>query len=129
MHLPKLTFIGARNAATIDLNATVDWLSNPRGVNPDLLAPRTGVTTWVDAGSVGPLSHTWHEEALAELLSARLAAVGHPRALTVALRHGGPRGGAGQQPWTPPPPGPAAGQRQNYGPMPKNLPPQSWPHG
>src|SRR3954454_18234696 len=40
----------------VDMNATVDWLSNPRGVNPDLLAPRTGVTTWVDAGSVGPLS-------------------------------------------------------------------------
>src|SRR5438552_364495 len=40
----------------IDLNATVDWLSNPRGVNPDLLAPRTGVTTWVDAGSVGPMN-------------------------------------------------------------------------
>src|SRR5690348_8293811 len=40
----------------VDLNATVDWLSNPRGVNPDLLAPRTGVTTWIDAGSVGPLN-------------------------------------------------------------------------
>jgi dihydroorotase len=40
----------------VDLNATVDWLSNPRGINPDLLAPKTGVTTWVDAGSVGPMN-------------------------------------------------------------------------
>lgn len=82
----------------------------------------------MNRGSVGPLGRTWHQEALAELLSARLAAVGHPQALTVALRHGGPRNAAGQQPWTPPPPGPAPGHRQHYGPLPKDLPPQSWPH-
>jgi RsiW-degrading membrane proteinase PrsW (M82 family) len=35
----------------------------------------------------GPL---WHEEAVAALYRARLQAVGHPQALTVALRHGGP---------------------------------------
>ncbi|MGI5126305.1 PrsW family intramembrane metalloprotease [Pseudonocardia sp. CA-107938] len=86
----------------------------------------------MNRGSAGKLGALWHEEALAELLSARLAAVGHPQALTVALRHGGPRSGArpgSQQQWTPPPPGPARGQRQHYGPLPPNLPPQSWPHG
>ena len=80
-------------------------------------------------GSVGPLGAQWHQEALAELLSARLAAVGHPQALTVALRHGGPSSGGRHQQWTPPPPGPAPGHRQHYGPLPPNLPPQSWPHG
>src|SRR4051812_6475189 len=40
----------------VDLNATVDWLANPRGVSADVLAPRTGVTTWVDTGSVGPMN-------------------------------------------------------------------------
>ncbi|SHK69981.1 Membrane proteinase PrsW, cleaves anti-sigma factor RsiW, M82 family [Pseudonocardia thermophila] len=80
-------------------------------------------------GSVGRLAQKWHQEALAELLSARLAAVGHPQALTVALRHGGPRGGRPPQNWTPPPPGPAPGQRQQYGPLPPGLPPQSWPYG
>ncbi|WP_214403892.1 PrsW family intramembrane metalloprotease [Pseudonocardia lacus] len=35
----------------------------------------------------GPL---WHEQAVAALYRARLQAVGHPQALTVALRHGGP---------------------------------------
>jgi dihydroorotase len=40
----------------VDLNATVDWRGHPRAVNPDVIAPRTGVTTWVDTGSVGPMN-------------------------------------------------------------------------
>lgn len=51
-------------------------------------------------GSVGPQGRRWHDEALAELIRARAKAVGHPEALTVAVRHRGP------QAWTPPPPGP-----------------------
>ena len=43
----------------------------------------------------GPL---WHEQAVVELRRARERAVGHPEALTVALRHHGPVNG-----WTPPP--------------------------
>ncbi|MCY7340457.1 MAG: PrsW family intramembrane metalloprotease [Pseudonocardia sp.] len=71
-------------------------------------------------GTVGQSTGTfWHEQAVAELFRARMHAVGHPEALTVALRHQGPPGG--QQGWTPPPPGPVAA------PMPPDQPPQSWP--
>jgi RsiW-degrading membrane proteinase PrsW (M82 family) len=51
----------------------------------------------------GPL---WHEQAVAALYRARLQAVGHPQALTVALRHGGPsrssRSSSGAPSVTPP---------------------------
>jgi RsiW-degrading membrane proteinase PrsW (M82 family) len=46
----------------------------------------------------GPL---WHTQAVIELRRARERAIGHPEALTVALRHHGPVGG-----WTPPPANP-----------------------
>jgi RsiW-degrading membrane proteinase PrsW (M82 family) len=71
-------------------------------------------------GAIGPMGRQWHDEALAEVIRARRRAVGHPEALTVALRHHGGQGG-----WTPPPPGPPPSPRQ---PFPPNLPPQSWPH-
>jgi RsiW-degrading membrane proteinase PrsW (M82 family) len=71
-------------------------------------------------GAIGPMGRQWHDEALAEVIRARRKAVGHPEALTVALRHHGGPGG-----WTPPPPGPPPSPRQ---PFPPNLPPQSWPH-
>ncbi len=71
-------------------------------------------------GAIGPMGRQWHDEALAEVIRARRRAVGHPEALTVALRHGGAPGG-----WTPPPAGPPA---TPYQPFPPNLPPQSWPH-
>ena len=55
-------------------------------------------------GSVGGETGVfWHGEALAELSRARDRAIGHPEALTMALRHHGPSG------WTPPPPGPPPG--------------------
>ncbi len=71
-------------------------------------------------GAIGPMGRQWHDEALAEVIRTRRRAVGHPEALTVALRHHGGQGG-----WTPPPPGPPPSPRQ---PFPPNLPPQSWPH-
>jgi protease PrsW len=70
-------------------------------------------------GAIGPMARQWHDEALAEVIRTRRKAVGHPEALTVALRHHG-----GQAAWTPPPPGPPPSPRQ---PFPPNLPPQSWP--
>ena len=70
-------------------------------------------------GAIGPMARQWHDEAVAEVIRARRRAVGHPEALTLALRHHG--GGAG---WTPPPPVPASPRQ----PLPPNLPPQSWPH-
>ena len=51
-------------------------------------------------GTVGPLGPMWHNEAVEAVRQARARAVGHPEALTVAIRHHGPPG------WTPPPPGP-----------------------
>jgi RsiW-degrading membrane proteinase PrsW (M82 family) len=63
-------------------------------------------------GTVGSSAPLWHDQALATLVRARAAAVGHPEALTVAMQHRGP------QNWTPPPPGPP--------PMAAHGP-QSWP--
>ncbi|MFC4946770.1 PrsW family intramembrane metalloprotease [Pseudonocardia sp. GCM10023141] len=77
----------------------------------------------MERGAVGNSGMFWHEQAVSQLRRARLQAVGHPEALTVALRHHGPV--SGPQGWTPPPPGPppyVANQRQ-YPPQ----PPQSWP--
>ena len=51
-------------------------------------------------GAVGPLGPMWHAEAVEAVRQARARAVGHPEALTVAIRRHGPPG------WTPPPPGP-----------------------
>jgi RsiW-degrading membrane proteinase PrsW (M82 family) len=51
-------------------------------------------------GTAGPYGPLWHAEAVEAVRQARARAVGHPEALTVALRHHGPPG------WTPPPPGP-----------------------
>ena len=68
-------------------------------------------------GADGP---QWHREALDELVRARRKAVGHPEALTVALRHHGPSPGG----WVPPPPGPPPWVPP---PPPPGLPPQSWP--
>jgi RsiW-degrading membrane proteinase PrsW (M82 family) len=62
----------------------------------------------------GPL---WHAQALTELRRARERAVGHPEALTVALRHHGPVGG-----WTPPAPG-APAPRTPHGSHPPAGPP------
>jgi protease PrsW len=70
-------------------------------------------------GAAGPMGRQWHDEALSALFRARMAAVGHPEALTVAMRHGGPAHG-----WTPPPPGPPPRPQ----PMPPGQPPQSWPY-
>jgi RsiW-degrading membrane proteinase PrsW (M82 family) len=50
-------------------------------------------------GSIGASAPYWHDQALAELFRARTFAVGHPEALTVAMRHHAPPG------WTPPPAG------------------------
>ena len=72
-------------------------------------------------GAVGSTGAFWHAEALASLRKARAEAVGHPEALTVALRHHGP----GPQGWTPPPPGPRPPPRQWV--PPPGQPPQSWP--
>jgi protease PrsW len=71
-------------------------------------------------GAIGPMARQWHDEAVAEVIRTRRKAVGHPEALTVALRHHG--GGAGG--WIPPPPVPASPRQ----PFPPGLPPQSWPH-
>lgn len=73
-------------------------------------------------GAIGKLGARWREEALAELLSARIAAVGHPEALTVALRYEDPVSGA----WSPPRPGPAPAPPSRYDPLPPDAPPQSW---
>jgi protease PrsW len=70
-------------------------------------------------GAIGPMSRQWHDEAVAEVIRARRRAVGHPEALTVALRHHGGAGG-----WTPPPQVPPSPRQ----PFPPNQPPQSWPH-
>ncbi len=71
-------------------------------------------------GSIGESGREWHKEALDELYRTRMKAVGHPEALTVALRHQGPPPGG----WAPPPPGPPP-----HAPLapPPDLPPQSWP--
>lgn len=37
----------------IDFHTHIYWGGTPLGVNPDVLAPQAGVTTWVDAGSAG----------------------------------------------------------------------------
>jgi hypothetical protein len=66
-------------------------------------------------GSVGETGPYWHQEALGALLQARARAVGHPEALTVAIRRYGPPG------WTPPPPGPPP-YGSNPGPPPGGLP-------
>jgi protease PrsW len=71
-------------------------------------------------GAIGEQGVLWHKEALDELYRTRMKAVGHPEALTVALRHHGPAPGG----WSPPPPGPPP--RTPLAPPP-NLPPQSWP--
>jgi hypothetical protein len=88
-------------------------------------------------GSIGPSGPYWHDQALAALFRARLNAVGHPEALTVALRHHGPP--VGPHGWIPPPPGPPPGvggrdaepvdrgQRQGLAGRPPAQPPQSWP--
>jgi hypothetical protein len=70
----------------------------------------------MERGAVGASGAHWHDEALAGLLRARARAVGHPEALTVAMRHRGP------QNWTPPPPGPPPRAA-----VPPDAPPQSWP--
>jgi protease PrsW len=51
-------------------------------------------------GTMGPLGPLWHAEAVDAVRRARANAVGHPEALTVAIRHHRPPG------WSPPPPGP-----------------------
>jgi RsiW-degrading membrane proteinase PrsW (M82 family) len=51
-------------------------------------------------GTVGPWGPLWHTEAVDAVRQARARAVGHPEALTVAIRHHRPPG------WAPPPPGP-----------------------
>ncbi|GAA5122102.1 PrsW family intramembrane metalloprotease [Pseudonocardia adelaidensis] len=51
-------------------------------------------------GTAGPYGPLWHAEAVEAVRQARARAVGHPEALTVALRHHRPPG------WVPPPPGP-----------------------
>jgi hypothetical protein len=71
-------------------------------------------------GAIGPMARQWHDEAVAEVIRTRRKAVGHPEALTVALRHHG--GGAGG--WAPPPQVPPSPRQ----PFPPGLPPQSWPH-
>lgn len=71
----------------------------------------------IGRGSAGHQAREWHDEALHGLIEARLAAVGHPQALTVAMRHGGSQSGEG---WTPPPPGPPPV-------IPRYSGPQSWP--
>lgn len=71
-------------------------------------------------GAVGDTGLLWHKEALDELFRSRMKAVGHPEALTVAMRHHGPAPGG----WTPPPPGPPPRAAPVLGP---DQPPQSWP--
>jgi RsiW-degrading membrane proteinase PrsW (M82 family) len=69
-------------------------------------------------GTVGPYGPLWHNEAVEAVRQARARAVGHPEALTVALRHHGPPG------WTPPPPGPPPPPPRSH---PAAAPPQSYP--
>ena len=90
--------------------------AGPVGIEAALYAASLNLPVRVyERGSVGDHGPQWHEEALAELRRARERAVGHPEALTVALRHRGPVGG-----WTPPP--------ANLPPPPANMPPRpSWP--
>jgi protease PrsW len=67
-------------------------------------------------GSVGGETGVfWHHQALGELSRARNRAIGHPEALTMALRHHTPSA------WTPPPPGPPPS------PTPGGPPPGSGP--
>jgi protease PrsW len=65
-------------------------------------------------GAARSTGQYWQEEALAALHRARIGAVGHPEALTVALRHHGPVNSS----WKPPAPGapPAARPGQGYPP-------------
>jgi protease PrsW len=76
-------------------------------------------------GTVGDSGRFWHDQALDAVIKARARAVGHPEALTVAIRRHGPQG------WTPPPPGPppggAAPFRGSYPGYEPGAPPQSWP--
>jgi hypothetical protein len=76
-------------------------------------------------GAVGDSGQLWHDQALDAVIKARARAVGHPEALTVAIRRHGPQG------WTPPPPGPPpGGPYPARGPYPgyePGAPPQSWP--
>ncbi|OZM82973.1 PrsW family intramembrane metalloprotease [Pseudonocardia sp. MH-G8] len=51
-------------------------------------------------GTVGANGPAWHVEAVEAVRAARARVVGHPEALSVAIRHHGPPG------WAPPPPGP-----------------------
>jgi RsiW-degrading membrane proteinase PrsW (M82 family) len=79
-------------------------------------------------GSVGnETGMFWHGEALSELARSRDRAIGHPEALTMALRHHSPAD------WTPPPPGPPGMPpgMQSYPapPWPGAGPPPSWPAG
>ncbi len=79
-------------------------------------------------GTVGALGPMWHNEAVEAVRQARARAVGHPEALTVAMRHHGPPG------WTPPPPGPPPPPpghqtRPQYQPgYPPQGPPGQWRH-
>src|SRR3954470_15311309 len=57
-------------------------------------------------GAAQTTGRFWHEEALAALHRARTRAVGHPEALTVALRHHGPVHSGWQPPGPGAPPGP-----------------------
>lgn len=57
----------------VDLNTTIDWRGHPRAVNPDVIAPRTGVTTWVDTGSVGPMNIDGFREYVARPATVRIA--------------------------------------------------------
>ena len=87
-------------------------------------------------GAVHTTGSQWHEQAVAALYRARLQAVGHPQALTVALRHGGPsrssRGPSITPPITPPvtPPGAVPPvQRSGSGPaVPARGPGPIFPH-
>jgi RsiW-degrading membrane proteinase PrsW (M82 family) len=77
-------------------------------------------------GTVGPLGPMWHAEAVEAVRQARARAVGHPEALTVAMRHHGPPG------WTPPPPGPPPAPPSHQAPpqyqpgYPPQGPPGQW---
>jgi protease PrsW len=71
-------------------------------------------------GTAGPLGQLWHAEAVEAVRQARARAVGHPEALTVAIRHHGPPG------WTPPPPGPPPGYQAAHG-YPPPRPHGNWP--
>jgi protease PrsW len=77
-------------------------------------------------GTAGPWGPLWHAEAVEAVRQARARAVGHPEALTVAIRHHRPPG------WTPPPPGPPPvpprGHQAAAPPYhPGYPPPQSYP--